>query len=99
MRKPTIGLVLASAVACTGTLVTVQVSAQQGTLTPAQREQRVQTEKELESAAFIDRRVMMPMRDGIRLATEIYRFKHATCTATTIWFRTQYNYNFVHFHT
>ena len=94
MRKPTIGLVLASAVACTGTLVTVQVSAQQGTLTPAQREQRVQTEKELESAAIIDRRVMMPMRDGIRLATDIYRPKNATGKVPTIWVRTPYNFNF-----
>ena len=31
--------------------------------------------KELESVAIIDQKIMMPMRDGIRLATDIYRPK------------------------
>jgi len=39
--------------------------AQQGApLTQEQKDQRVQTEKELESVAIIERKVMVPMRDG-----------------------------------
>jgi uncharacterized protein len=68
--------------------------AQQGPLTPAQRTQRIETEKELESAAIIDRKVMMPMRDGVRLATDIYRPKGATGRVPIIWVRTPYNFNY-----
>ena len=68
--------------------------AQQGTLTPAQNAQRVETEKELESAAIIDRKVMMPMRDGVRLATDIYRPRNATGKVPIIWVRTPYNFNY-----
>ena len=36
---------------------------------------RNEIEKELESVAIIDRKVMVPMRDGKRMATDIYRPK------------------------
>ena len=36
------------------------------------------TENELQSIAVVERKVMMPMRDGVRLATDIYRPKNAT---------------------
>ncbi|HLZ52030.1 MAG TPA: CocE/NonD family hydrolase [Candidatus Acidoferrum sp.] len=68
--------------------------AQQAALTTAQKDQRVQTEKELESVAIIDRKVMMPMRDGVRLATDIYRPKNATGRVPIIWVRTPYNFNY-----
>jgi putative CocE/NonD family hydrolase len=69
--------------------------AQQGTpLTQEQKDQRVQTEKELESVAIIERKVMVPMRDGVRLATDIYRPKNATGPVPIIWVRTPYNFNF-----
>src|SRR5271155_750700 len=71
------------------------VRAQQGApLTQEQKEQRVQTEKELESVAVIERKVMIPMRDGVRLATDIYRPKNATGPVAIIWVRTPYNFNF-----
>jgi putative CocE/NonD family hydrolase len=71
------------------------VRAQQGTLlTQEQKDQRVQTEKELESVAIIERKVMVPMRDGVRLATDIYRPKNATGPVPIIWVRTPYNFNF-----
>jgi putative CocE/NonD family hydrolase len=71
------------------------VRAQQGTpLTQEQKDQRVQTEKELESVAIIERKVMIPMRDGVRLATDIYRPKNATGPVPIIWVRTPYNFNF-----
>jgi uncharacterized protein len=69
--------------------------AQQGTpLTQEQKDQRVQTEKELESVAIIERKVMIPMRDGVRLATDIYRPKNVTGPVPIIWVRTPYNFNF-----
>jgi len=71
------------------------VRAQQGApLTQEQKDQRVQTEKELESVAVIERKVMVPMRDGVRLATDIYRPKNATGPVPIIWIRTPYNFNF-----
>jgi predicted acyl esterase len=39
--------------------------------------QREQSEKELESIAIMDRKLMVPMRDGVRLATDVYRSKNA----------------------
>lgn len=84
---------LVTAVACTLPIAGMQ--AQQGTaLTQEQRDQRLQTEKELESVAIIERKVMMPMRDGIRLATDIYRPKNASGKVPIIWVRTPYNFNF-----
>ncbi len=70
------------------------VQAQQGTLTGEEKERRWQTEKELQSIAIIDRKVMMPMRDGIRLATDIYRPRNAAGKVPAIWVRTPYNFNF-----
>ncbi|MBI2222218.1 MAG: CocE/NonD family hydrolase [Acidobacteria bacterium] len=70
------------------------VQAQQGTLTGEEKERRWQTEKELQSIAIIDRKVMMPMRDGIRLATDIYRPRNADGKVPAIWVRTPYNFNF-----
>jgi putative CocE/NonD family hydrolase len=92
MKKPTVRVIVLAATLCAGTIAAVH--AQQGTLTPAQKDQRIQTEKELESAAIIDRKVMMPMRDGVRLATDIYRPKNATGKVPIIWVRTPYNFNY-----
>jgi putative CocE/NonD family hydrolase len=49
--------------------------------------------KELESIAVIERKVMMPMRDGVRLATDIYRPKNASDPVPTVFVRTPYNFN------
>ncbi|WP_054557628.1 CocE/NonD family hydrolase [Croceitalea dokdonensis] len=48
--------------------------------------------KKLEQIAFIEEKVMMPMRDGIRLATDIYRPK-TTEKVPIIFSRTPYNFN------
>src|SRR5438128_6289323 len=75
-------------------LASLVVHAQQGTLTAQQRQQRIDTENELQSIAIVDRKVMMPMPDGVRLATDIYRPKNAAGKVPTIWVRTPYNFNF-----
>ncbi|MGB2672105.1 MAG: CocE/NonD family hydrolase, partial [Candidatus Acidiferrum sp.] len=84
---------LAMAIVCAASIGAVR--AQQGTpLTQEQKDLRVQTEKELESVAIIERKVMVPMRDGVRLATDIYRPKDATGPVPIIWVRTPYNFNY-----
>lgn len=52
------------------------------------------TEKQLAAAAVIDRKVMVPMRDGKRMATDIYRPKDTSKKYPTIFVRTPYNFNF-----
>ena len=92
MRKCSLRVFLACAFVSTIALAVAR--AQQALLTPAQKEQRLQTEKELESLAVIERKLLMPMRDGVRLATDIYRPKNAPGKVPTIWVRTPYNFNF-----
>lgn len=64
-----------------------------GGLPPDQVAQRLAAERELHEIAVVDRKVMMPMRDGVRLATDIYRPK-GTAPVGTIFVRTPYNFNF-----
>ena len=63
-------------------------------LTAEQAAQRWQTEQELQSVAVVERKVMIPMRDGVRLATDIYRPKGATGKVPTVFVRTPYNFNY-----
>ena len=71
------------------------VPAQQaGTMTAEQMEHRRELEGELQSLAVVERKVMMPMRDGVRLATDIYRPKNATGKVPIIFVKTPYNFNF-----
>ena len=69
------------------------LAAQRGGLPPDQVAQRLAAERELHEIAVVDRKVMMPMRDGVRLATDIYRPKGAAPVGT-IFVRTPYNFNF-----
>jgi putative CocE/NonD family hydrolase len=55
---------------------------------------RNKSEQELESMASIDRKVMVPMRDGKRMATDIYRPKDPSKKYPIIFVRTPYNFNF-----
>jgi len=48
--------------------------------------------QQLEDIAIVDQKVMMPMRDGIRLATDIYRPK-TDSPVPIIFSRTPYNFN------
>ncbi len=49
---------------------------------------------ELESIAIVERKVMMPMRDGVALATDIYRPRQAAGPVPVIFVRTPYNFNY-----
>ncbi len=63
---------------------------------PGFAQQQTQDDKEviaeLEKVAVIDQKVMMPMRDGVRLATDIYRPK-GDGKYPIIFSRTPYNFN------
>jgi uncharacterized protein len=89
-RRIAVGLAFASILA-TGAGAIAQRG---GTLSADQVAQRWSAEKELQSIAVVERKVMMPMRDGIRLATDIYRPKNAAGRVPTIFVRTPYNFNY-----
>src|SRR5580704_9595615 len=52
------------------------------------------TESELESIAIIERKVMVPMRDGKRMQADIYRPKDESRKYPIIFVRTPYNFNY-----
>src|SRR5437762_4501648 len=92
MRKPALLLIVAIVVTFAAA-ATIRAQ-QQGTLTAAEKTRRIELEKELQSIAVVERKVMMPMPDGVRLATDIYRPKNASGKVPIIWVRTPYNFNF-----
>lgn len=51
-------------------------------------------EKQLEDIAIIDRKVMVPMRDGVHMAADIYRPKDTSKQYPIIFSRTPYNFNY-----
>ncbi|HEV8139258.1 MAG TPA: CocE/NonD family hydrolase, partial [Pyrinomonadaceae bacterium] len=63
-------------------------------LTPEQITQRNQREQELQSIAIVERKLMIPMRDGKRMATDVYRPKDTSKKYPTVFVRTPYNFNF-----
>lgn len=58
------------------------------------RARRDSLERELERVAIIDRKLMVPMRDGVRMQADVYRPKNATGPVPIIFVRTPYNFNF-----
>jgi len=70
------------------------VQAQPIALTPTERQKRIDTEKELQSLAIVERKLMVPMRDGVRLATDVYRPRNASGPVPIVFVRTPYNFNF-----
>src|ERR1700722_19506299 len=65
-----------------------------GAATAEQIAARNATEAELESIAIVERKVMVPMSDGKRMATDIYRPKDTSKKYPVIFVRTPYNFNF-----
>jgi putative CocE/NonD family hydrolase len=64
------------------------------TVTPEVIARRHAIENELQSMAIVERKLMIPMRDGIRIATDVYRPKDTSKKYPTIFVRTPYNFNF-----
>ncbi len=80
--------------AATVVAASVVMPAQQGTLSPAEQQRRIDLERELQTLAVVERRVMIPMKDGVRLATDIYRPKDAPGKVPIVFVKTPYNFNF-----
>jgi putative CocE/NonD family hydrolase len=78
------------------TLAPLAIAQGQGPRTPdpALVAKRNATEKELESIAIIERKVMVPMRDGKRMQADIYRPKDTSKKYPIIFSRTPYNFNY-----
>ena len=55
---------------------------------------RIAIENELQSIAIIERKLMIPMRDGTRIATDVYRPKDTSKKYPTVFVRTPYNFNY-----
>ena len=95
MRKFTFGL---SLIVLAGTVALLVPSAGGFQRGGAQNKelvaQRNAVEKELESVALIDRKVMVPMRDGKRMAADIYRPKDTSKKYPIVFVRTPYNFNY-----
>ena len=63
-------------------------------ITPEVLAKRNAIEAELQSLAIVDRKLMIPMRDGKRIATDVYRPKDTSKKYPTIFVRTPYNFNY-----
>jgi putative CocE/NonD family hydrolase len=55
--------------------------------------EREKLAKVLEDSAIVEKKIMVPMRDGIRLATDVYRPAGVDEPVPTIFWRTPYNFN------
>ena len=95
MQKNIVRLLAAATVLC-GTFCLLPGAFAQGkdNSKEAEIEKRNATEKELEKVAIIDRKVMIPMSDGKRMAADIYRPKDESKKYGTIFVRTPYNFNY-----
>ena len=82
-------------VAAVGIVTGNPVAAQRpAPLTDSAKDARWATEKELESIAVVDRKVMIAMRDGIHIPADIYRPKDESQKYPIVWLRTPYNFNY-----
>lgn len=65
-----------------------------GPLPDSVKARRWAIENELQSLAVVERKVMIPMRDGVRIAADIYYPRNAGRKVPAIWVRTPYNFNY-----
>jgi uncharacterized protein len=94
MINKSIRLVLCSTAMAIAGATAIGIAQRGAPLTAEQTARRWEMEKELQSLAIVERKVMMPMRDGVRLATDIYRPKNETGPVPIVFVRTPYNFNF-----
>jgi putative CocE/NonD family hydrolase len=78
--------------AAIGVLVAVAVSSPSATAQFRPGRTAEDILEKLEEIAVVDQKIMVPMRDGVRLATDVYRPKTDEPVAI-IWSRTPYNFN------
>jgi hypothetical protein len=81
------------AVAATSAVTGSAAAQQRVGMTPEQAEHRWAVENELQELAVVERKLMVPMRDGTRMATDVYRPKRGG-RVPIIFVRTPYNFNY-----
>jgi len=64
------------------------------TMSDSAKAQRWAIENELQRLAIVDRKVMITMRDGVRIAADIYHPRDTSKRYPAIWSRTPYNFNY-----
>ncbi len=77
-----------------GLFLPTSALAQPAPMSAADKQKRVDTEAELQSVAIVERKLLIPMRDGVRLATDVYRPKNAPGPVPIVFSKTPYNFNF-----
>jgi putative CocE/NonD family hydrolase len=73
---------------------TVHSQAGRPQVTPEELDKRRAIETELQSIAVVERKLMIPMRDGVKIATDVYHPKDTSKKYPTIFVRTPYNFNY-----
>jgi uncharacterized protein len=92
MRRSFHHIALSAALVCAiGNTVLAQGG---GQMSDSAKARRWATENELQSLAVVDRKVMLTMRDGIKIPADIYRPKDTSKKYPVVWVRTPYNFNF-----
>jgi predicted acyl esterase len=96
LRRSALALTVAVAMA-----TAVLPARQAPTMSAADQQRRKDLEAELQQIAVVERRVMIPMKDGVRLATDIYRPKNPPTALGAsagkypiVFVKTPYNFNF-----
>jgi putative CocE/NonD family hydrolase len=91
----TVGCRIAIAASCLAVMAAGSAGAQprqqRDTVLAARRDS---LERELEKVAVIDRKLMVPMRDGAKMQFDVYRPKNASGPVPAIFVRTPYNMNY-----
>jgi uncharacterized protein len=93
MHRKILWTLLLVAAALTGA-TQITTGQRRGAPDPQLVAQRQATENELQSVAIVERKLMIPMRDGKRMATDVYRPKDESKKYPTVFVRTPYNFNF-----
>ena len=63
-------------------------------MTDNDKAERWRVENELASLAIIERKLMIPMGDGVLIAADVYHPKDTSKKYPAIWMRTPYNFNY-----
>jgi uncharacterized protein len=79
-----------------GFSLAIQIASGQGrqAVSPELVAQRNKLEAELHSIAVVERKLMIPMRDGKRMAADLYYPKDTSKKYPTVFVRTPYNFNY-----
>ena len=81
IRQVTVALLVAIAAA-----TAIVGAQQQGALTAAERTRRIETEKELQSLAVVDRKVMMAMPDELMYSTPVKFSRTLPAAPSRAWY-------------